>query len=577
MGQRLLIVDSDRRFIKDHQVALEAAFEVDVLYGTDGVIQRLESGDCAAVLLCVEVAENKGYALCSSIRKMPALAGVKIALISAKATEEEYARHQSLKGRADLYLHKPMDSSSLVAALTPLVPRRSVDPDNPFGDADLGEEWLESLGEDLSAPELPEPPAPPAPRMPPPAPAIPIPALLPPKPPAAPKDAGRVELLDARVKDLETKLRDMGEALARKDHELAELQKSQEGAHRLEAERARLQGEVDRLLALLQDRGNAAAELEARLEAQAAELAAVQEAHARATRNLDEAERKQSEASGELQQRLKETEDALREMEQRARSAEAGHAQQTEAAAEAREALERLLPEMEGLRQEARSAVEELARAKAESEARVVRLSELEAEAVQRRDMEESHAREVDVLKVDIAGLEATLRGQRRELAEQGSRLGHMEREALARTAALEQADVRRQELEGLLAEREAALAGRDAELARAQQGLDELRSAKERLHKIALEREQELTRLSGESERQRLELLQGIDEREARLAKLEAELAALQERHGRLELEKRDLDGHLNERTARLEALSEALKDLENGIRRASDLTRPV
>lgn len=577
MGQRLLIVDSDRRFIKDHQVALEAAFEVDVLFGTDGVLQRLESGDYAAALVCVEVSENKGYALCSSIRKVPALGAIKIALISSKATEEEYARHQSLKGRADLYLHKPIDSSSLVAALTPLVPRRSVDPDNPFGDADLGEEWLESLGEELVPQDPPEPPAAVPARPAPPVASIPIPAILPPKPPSAPKDAGRVELMEARVKDLETKLRDMGEALARKDHELADLQRAQEGATHLEAERLQLQGEVDRLQGLLQDRAEATTGLEARLEAQAAELAAIQEAHARATRNLDEAERKQSEASGELQQRLKETEDALRELEQRARSAEAGLARQTEAAAEAREALERLQPELEALRQEARNAREESARIKGDAEARLIRVSELEAEVVQRRELAEGHAREVDVLKVDIAGLEATLRGQRRELAEQGSRLGHMEKEAQARTAALEQAEARRQELEAQLAEREGSLAARDEELARTQQALEELRTAKDRIHKIALEREQELTRLAGESERQRLELLQGIDEREARLARLEADLAALQERHSHLEQEKRELDGHLNERTARLEALSEALRDLENGIRRASDLTRPV
>ena len=102
MGQRLLIVDSDRRFIQDHQVALEAAFEVDYLNRTEEVLQRLEGGSYAAVLLCVEVAENKGYPVCSSIRRNPALSAVKIALISAKATEEEYARHRSLKGRADL-------------------------------------------------------------------------------------------------------------------------------------------------------------------------------------------------------------------------------------------------------------------------------------------------------------------------------------------------------------------------------------------------------------------------------------------------------------------------------------------
>ena len=123
MGQRLLLVDSDRSFLKEHQVSLEAAFDLEVAGSTEGVVSRLESGAFAAVFICVEVADNKGYTLCSTIRKNAKLDGVKIALISAKATEEEYRRHQSLKGRADLYLHKPIAPSSfahaLVKAFTP--------------------------------------------------------------------------------------------------------------------------------------------------------------------------------------------------------------------------------------------------------------------------------------------------------------------------------------------------------------------------------------------------------------------------------------------------------------------------
>ena len=145
MGQRLLLVDSDRSFLKEHQVSLEAAFDLELAGSPEGVPARLESGAFAAVFICVEVSDNKGYALCSSIRKNPKLDGVKIILISSKATEEEYRRHQSLKGRADLYLHKPIAPSALVAALAPLVPGRTLDPDNPLGelvDTELGDDWL---------------------------------------------------------------------------------------------------------------------------------------------------------------------------------------------------------------------------------------------------------------------------------------------------------------------------------------------------------------------------------------------------------------------------------------------------
>src|ERR1035438_7264238 len=137
MGQRLLLVDNDRSFLKEHQVSLEAAFDLEVWGSPDGVVQKLESGAFATVFICVEVADNKGYALCSSIRKNANLDGVKVVLISAKATEEEYRRHQGVnqgKSKADLYLHKPNPPSALVADLPPLVPGRALDPDNPFGE-----------------------------------------------------------------------------------------------------------------------------------------------------------------------------------------------------------------------------------------------------------------------------------------------------------------------------------------------------------------------------------------------------------------------------------------------------------
>lgn len=155
MGQRLLIVDSDRNFLKECQVGLEAAFEIDQLSSPEGVTAKVEAGGYAAVLISVEISDNKGYALCSGLRRIPALADLKIILISSKATEEEYRRHQSLKGRADAYLHKPISAAALVEALKPFVPPRSVDPDNPFEGFSDGEfgggDWLSELRTDIEA------------------------------------------------------------------------------------------------------------------------------------------------------------------------------------------------------------------------------------------------------------------------------------------------------------------------------------------------------------------------------------------------------------------------------------------
>jgi len=602
MGQRLLFVDSDRRFIKDHQVALESAFDIDFAYGTDGVIQRLETGEYAAVLLCVEVSENKGYALCSAIRKNPLLAGLRVVLISAKATAEEYGRHQSLKGRADLYLHKPIDSSTLVSELTPLVPLRGVDPDNPLGDlsgADLGEEWLDSLKTELDTDEAPAvhpfapiplpPPAPEPPARRGSSPALPPLAIALPSaltPPTVAKDAGKVELLESRVQDLEAKLQDLGALLVKKDQELDGLRSEHERTTRNldEAERSRAE-----LSGLQQELENL------RLE------------HERATRNLDEAERRQTEL-GELQQKLKDTEEALLAQESHTTRAETEttHLQEKlEDTEKEREDLrvrlderERHARSLEGRIPELEATLAAAEQRHGELEAEIARLSERDAEhlaaAEKARDLEDrinsyeariqelqnqlearnaelaERAKEGDALKVDLAGLEATLRGQRRELADQGGRLGGLTRECETMQAKLTENEARRLELDATLLEKESLLQSLGTEAA-------ELRQVRQDQEQRLAEMQKEIARLVSVHDQQRLELMQGIDEREGHLNRLNASIDVQRDRIAALDREKRELEGHLNEKSARLDALSEAVADLETGIRRASDLTRPV
>ena len=111
MGKRLLVVDSDRRFIQDHKSTLESAFEVDFLYATEGALTAWRAASTARS--CSVWRPPRTRATPSA----PPSGGrgpgdLKIALISAKATEEEYARHRGTKGKADLYLHKPITSAA---------------------------------------------------------------------------------------------------------------------------------------------------------------------------------------------------------------------------------------------------------------------------------------------------------------------------------------------------------------------------------------------------------------------------------------------------------------------------------
>ncbi len=665
MGQRLLIVDGDRRFIKDHQAALEAAFDVDYLHSTDGVIPLLETGDFAAALICVEVSENKGYALCSAIRKHARLTDLKVALISAKATEEEYARHRSLKGKADLYLHKPLVSSALVASLAPLAPPRSVDPDNPLGDlsgADLGDEWLESLKAELETDDKPAPPAPArAPAAPKPAVpshsaptsasiAIPLPAALQKIPQVSP-DAGKVELLESRVRDLESKLQAQADELVSKDRELEDLrsqhdavtrnlddleqrqrdaglvqqkladaegriqqlesenarhgesaESTRRAAEEAEADRHRLQGLVEDLGRQLSDKERETADLRQTAEERNGSLQALQ----------DQIDQLRSESEGlragaaheeELKGRNQELEGRIQELQ-----AQVGRLEEFERRAGE---LQSRCQELEGRLQEQDGRIADLqGRANAVSELEQQLLesrenySRQEAGVVEMQAQRDAKAQElieknqeIESLKVDVAGLEATLRGQRRELADQGSRLGSLTRECESLQTKLTQQDERIQELARVLSEKMQILAEREHELSESRAAVERLEASlaskekafEEREHHIAQlrntkdqleihceELEQDMAKLVSQHEKQQLELMKGVDEREAQIARLNESLAGSKDRSDALEREKQALEGSLNERSARLEALTGAITDLENSIRRASDLTRP-
>lgn len=645
MGQRLLIVDSDRRFIADHQIALESSFDVDYQTAAEGVLEALESGRYAAVLLSAEVSENKGYALCSAIRRQPSLAELKIILISSKATEEEYARHQTLRGRADAYLRKPLETHALIATLSGFVPPRSVDPDNPLGDlagADLGEEWLDSLRAEVEQEPPPPHPAP----APPVAPALPrVPAVALPSIPApeAARDAGKLELMEARIKDLETKLQAQGGELEAKEKELSDFHAAQDRATRNLEEALQCRMELGELQQKLSDSEEALVAQEARASKAEAASSHLQDKLEDLERALEEARgaaeqaQRATEAQGgakaELEARLGEQDQELARL--REELAAAGKAaaridelQGTATAHATRvQELEALVGERESefdrLRQQAEiaeAASAQLAELQASASAHAARVQELEGQVDEARQEIAERSQEGEALKVDLAGLEATLRGQRRELAEQAGRLGSLtreceamlnragaaegrcaeleaslkERDDLLETARAEAAELRelRARMEAELADKEALLVStceaRDArieELDRAH--AEEAQALREeaagfsgQVEKLTMElaqRQEELGQLVAGHESQRMELMQGIDEREAQIGRLNGSLDALQQQVAELERGKRELEGHLNEKAARLESLNEVLAGLHDGLRRASDLTRPV
>jgi chromosome segregation ATPase len=556
MGQRLLLVDSDRSFLKEHQVTLEAAFDLEVVASPDRVLPRLESGEFAAVLICVEVGENKGYALCSNVRKSPRLEGLKVALISAKATEEEYRRHQSLPRHADLYLHKPIAPSALVAALTPLVPGRVLDPDNPLGelvDAELGDDWLDGLKSALDSPapagaaEAGSGARPPAP----------VPTLdLEARAGLAqevPPDSRHVRLLEEQVAALHEDLR-------AKDQRLLVA----------EAEAQQLQRQLNSVTLNLDELERSSRESEL-LKKRLAETEA-------ALRSLEESRGKEGDTTGSLKGQLKE---ALLERTDLILQVETLNQQVSEKTHRAIELLkerDRLLHETMDLEPYRAKAKDLEAALAAREESLAQRQQELEAsreaqaqlnatleglvaqhtslESVHQAALLEvtAHKEKAHSCQLEMAGLEATMRGQGRDLAELGTQLRQRESELEAAQAQVLERDqqlLAKQEVIQQLQEEVVQLSG---QLSGAQQQLDE-------------------SRIMHEGER--LELMNGLDHKEAELTRLSQTLAEQREAHGLLEREKQALHGQLSEHRDRLQNLDGLLQEIQDKLRRGSDLAR--
>lgn len=489
-GQRLLIVDNDRAFLKEHQAGLEAAFEVEVAPSPDTAIQRLETGAFACVLISVEIADNRGYALCASVRRSSKLSGVKVVLISAKATEDEYKRHQSLKGRADLYLMKPIPPINLVEALRPLVPPRGVDPDNPLGDladdgdlsGDLGGDWLGDLKTDLDAPLAAPPPhaagtvaispaqiqaalasvpAPPAPAS-----GLPASAHA-----TAPPGATKPDMAVAQVAHLQEELRAKDQKLRETEDALVQLQR---------------------------------------------QLNSV-------TVNLDELERGKKEAAS-LQAQLAQAQAALGKVE------ESGDAPAL------RQQLRDAITERQQLIQQADQLNQQLS----EKTTRTIELlrerDKLQSEALEVPGLRAAAAQ----LKEEVASLEAAVRGQGRQLAQ----------------------------MQDSLSDAETRLKG--AEETKAALAKDIERAMRE-----TTQARQELEELKAVHDRERKELMGGLDVKEAELGRLKDQLAAAQELASALEREKQSLQGQLADRGDRMKALSALMEELGEKLRQGGGLAK--
>ena len=596
MGQRLLIVDNDRAFLKEQQVSLEAAFETEVTSGPDGVIPKLESGAYAAVLISVEVSDNKGYALCTAIRKNAGLADVKIALISAKATEEEYRRHQSLKGRADLYLQKPIAPSALVASLNPFVPMRSVDPDNPLGDladSDLGEDWLDGLKSDIASemerPDSPEPPS--SQTM-----AIPMAMIQAQMMAPTSQDNTRLAMSEGKVAALAAQVSGLESAVESKNAEL----------HRLQTDFDQLRHSHDSVTQNMEDLERRQAESEALKQRLADTEAALKKLEETPKgENADSLKSQLRGAMGERTELLLQVEALNNQMAEKTTRImtlmkEKDHFQQQslddQTNLEGMAAVEAERDDFKQKHEVNANRIQELESALKEAQAQAFQLVEVEAslgsirselataqEALAAKgtehdslsaahaELESKHHATIEALaevesKLKIAAsevpaLEVTVRGQGRELVELGNRIATKDKELESLNAKVTDLETESQ-------------AGRD-ELKTKEESLAILETAKQEIQTSLEQAQAGWETKSAEFEAQLDKLQEQAQQKDDKIEALKATVASVQQVQETLERDKQVLHGQLAERQERLQSLATLLAESADKLRKGADLAQ--
>ncbi|MCL1909049.1 MAG: hypothetical protein FWG12_06760 [Holophagaceae bacterium] len=118
MGKRLLVLDADAEFIKEHMAELRAKFNADFINNPDHVIELLETAKYDMILVNIEKGANTGLKVCQSIRNHPILVKFRIAVISSKDTRDSLSKSDSGAIFPDIYLIKPLTSAALASALT---------------------------------------------------------------------------------------------------------------------------------------------------------------------------------------------------------------------------------------------------------------------------------------------------------------------------------------------------------------------------------------------------------------------------------------------------------------------------
>jgi DNA-binding response OmpR family regulator len=112
MTQHVLIADDEPNIVVSLEFLMKReGYRVSVARDGDAALEAIRNERPDLVLLDVMMPKRSGMEVCQAVREDPALAGVKILMLSAKGRDTDLAKGAALG--ADAYMTKPFSTRAL--------------------------------------------------------------------------------------------------------------------------------------------------------------------------------------------------------------------------------------------------------------------------------------------------------------------------------------------------------------------------------------------------------------------------------------------------------------------------------
>ncbi|MDP2822348.1 MAG: response regulator [Sulfuritalea sp.] len=120
MSHRILIVDDEPNIVVSLEYLMKKeGFEIAVATDGESALRLASEFVPDLVLLDIMMPKKSGFEVCEALRADPALAAVKIVMLTAKGRETEVAKGLALG--ADAYITKPFSTKELVVRIKALL------------------------------------------------------------------------------------------------------------------------------------------------------------------------------------------------------------------------------------------------------------------------------------------------------------------------------------------------------------------------------------------------------------------------------------------------------------------------